>query len=216
MRGKTRRVTRRRRTYKVRGGGTTSCTDATLVHILENQVKTADPSQGFCFGDEFTTCLAIVVVMEDGHKIAAHINPSTYVFKELGDLNMKFINSIKNKNKKNMALATINPTNIIEKIDNEIRKLKGDIKKIYVVTAMNDIVIWNEGKNINNNQSAARKGATARTIQLNYGNKSDFFKRCFGDKVTDKTEITIRKGVEVQASRGGHFFVEANGRLNIN
>lgn len=215
-----------------RGGGLESCivrryknstnpmwahttTFGNVVTVEEDQLKVAGPTQKFCFGDEFSTCSAIIVVMENNYKVAAHINPYMYLVQGSYGVPIQKYNPVTVLPEINTILIT-NPNFI-----------SSTINKIYLVSSLGHFYILKNSQrryktNINNEQSAAArpgaKNVSVRQEQLTDRNARDFFAVVFPGKVTAQTRIEIHEEKQVEYQRSGgreHFFVNETGVLDL-
>lgn len=216
-----RRATRR----KIRGGAVASCAlsgrsgetstgSPKMITILEDEMRVASPEQMICYGDTFTTCQTLTIVMQDNWKVGVHINGAMYT---------RYDNA-----------TTFNPETVIpmfKTLLNTHPKFIGKtIKYIYLASALSSSVLQKRNANsffetLNNSNSMARLPAAAnRKILRNENNAGSlvksFFTQVFGaDRITDDTEILDIQNKQVQhrESLSGNFYARNNfpdGRKN--
>ena len=226
------RKKRSNRTRKMRGGGLDSCAVrnyknkmnplwkhpyafGNTVTVVEDQLQVASPNQKLCFGDEFTTCSAIIVVMQNNYKVAAHINPYNYMIQ--GEFGTK--------------IQRYNPVTVLPEINTILTTnpnfMNSTIKIIYLVSSMGSFSILKNSQrryktNLNNEQSAAfrpaAQNASVSQEELTNRNAHEFFKAVFPGKVTPQTRIEFHTNKQVEHySSGGveHFLVDESGALDL-
>lgn len=214
------RINRKRksnRTRRMRGGANQdSCKKyPNAVVLLEDKGSVVGPLGKICYGDEFTTCMVITVVMENNYKIGAHINPYNF----LTSTNDRFLDP-------STPRQNLNPETVLPYMQNIMRTVpqfqSSRIKYIYVITAMYGLYVVQTPSgfrtNINNNQSGQARRKAGSSVELTDINKRDFFERVFPGKLTDRTQITllVEQQVQYQTSGGrAHFIIREDGSLDL-
>lgn len=222
----------------MRGGGTKSCEltgqvgkqtsvgSSKVVTILEDELRVASPEQIICYGDTFTTCQTLTIVMEDNWKVGVHLNSAMFLRYDNG--------------------TTYNPVTLIPILKTLLSthpKYKdSNIKAIYLVTSLSSSVLSKDpGANIffemiNNSNSMARLQKNQRKVLRNEFDGDDllksFFRQVFPGKVTDTTFIydgpnkQVQHGVALEAKayvndnipndrKLQHFFIFEDGTLEL-
>ena len=201
-------------------------------------LKIASPEQSICYGDTVTSCTTLTILMEDGWKIGAHINPLSYYKADvLGDTTIQ--------------KQTINPTNLVSKCkeildtnehfkDNKIKSiyLLGDSGTFWSTAIINEETYEQVGyvansSAINNNNSKERLKAANKYVNeadpskgtimlttLRSDNGLDFFKFHFGgEKFVKNVSFTLSPYTTIKAGssnpKGQHFIVKADGSLDL-
>ena len=213
---------KKNRTRRQRGGHLNSCIVrknspmnplwkfGNFVTVTEDQFKIANPTQKFCFGDAFTTCMVIVIGMQNNYKVAAHINHVNHIVSNFNEATPK---------------QKYNAETILPFFQRELQTnpnfRSSTIKYIYVITAMDDIKIGVQNgrfqTNIYNEQYAAIRRNESQYRSLTNTNKLPFFESIFPGKITPSTVIDIQKAkiVEHASNSTLHFYIEENGVLNL-
>lgn len=196
---KARRVNR-----KQRGGFTESCSTLLrgedVVTVTEDEIKVANPSQILCFGDAFTSCTAIIVVMEDNWKVGLHMNPVTFAYTNIRQ--------------------NVNPSTAIPLLQTEINTnanlREKNIKKIYLISTSEFLQILPQRRRINNQNTIGRLGnVNPPGIRLTNATTRTFFSDLFPSKITAATQISIILNVEGQFAKTRKSALEQNPEINL-
>ena len=233
---KHRRTTRK---HRMRGGGTASCelsgasgsgqtSDGApkTITVLEDEMRVASPQQMLCFGDTFTSCQTLIIVLQDNWKVGVHLNSTMFVAYD--------------------NATTYNPITLLPLLKTLFlthpQFQDKPIRYIYLVSSMDSSVLHRRNaasffETINNSSSMFRLGANANTRFLSSGGTSrdmmrQLFTQVFGDQITDETQILAINNKEVKVTtplaesipfpngfpvekRRQHFFVYQDGTLEI-
>ena len=192
-----------------------------VVGIIEDQISVASPHQWICYGDTFTTCTTVTLVMEDNWKIGAHINPFTYLHME--------------------DSQTLNPVTLLPVfrtlLETHPNFTTNKIKKIYLITTRSDLFLRKLTKRqglfrkqtnvylrtLNNNTTQERQKELEKVATLGtLGNEAALrimLNQVFPKHMTPKTQIEVHRKTEVSTSgdpnTGKHFFILEDGSLDI-
>lgn len=209
----------------MRGGGTSSCAltgkvgqqtsvgSSKIVTILEDELRVASPEQIICYGDTFTTCQTLTIVMEDDWKVGVHLNSAMFLRYDNG--------------------TTYNPVTLIPILQTLLSthpKYKdSSIKAIYLVSALSSVLSKDPGTNIffkmiNNSDSMERLRQNQRKILSSEDDAADlvksFFMQVFPDKIIEgKTKIQSLNSIQVQYGKNlnpqAYFNENNNGKTII-
>ena len=212
-----------RKTRRMRGGHLESCVVrenspmnplykfGNFVTVTEDQMKIAKPTQRFCFGDAFTTCTVVAIVMENGYKVAAHINPVNHILSNVNEATPR---------------QKYNPETLLpafqKLLETNPNFRSSNIKNIYVITSLGDININRPTRgiydtNIYNDQYAQIRKNVGQYTTLGNLNKVAFFTSIFPGKITRTTVIDLQKNKVVQhsARSESHFYIKEDGSLDL-
>jgi len=233
---KHRRTTRK---HRMRGGGTASCalsgasgsgttSDGApkTITVLEDEMRVAGPAQMLCFGDTFTTCQTLIIVMNDNWKVGVHLNSTMF---------LAYDNA-----------TTYNPITLLPLLKTLFlthpQFQDKPIRYIYLVSSIDSSVLHKRNatsffETINNSSSMLRLPANANSKILSGLENSpammrQLFTQVFGDQIRDATQILDINNKEVKFTtplaesipfpngfpvekRRQHFFVYQDGTLEI-